>query len=57
MEKKETTKQEPKYTSSQACILLKLGYYDQKVVAKKYGGRVITLSNWKVLLKRDNLNF
>jgi hypothetical protein len=57
MEKKEIKKQEPKYTSSQACILLKLGYYDQKVVAKKYGGRVITLSNWKVLLKRDNLNF
>jgi len=55
--KKQTTKKEPKFNHLQACIMLKLGYYDSKVVEKKYKGEEMTLTSWKNLLKKDNLKF
>ena len=55
--KKKTTKKEPKLTHLQACIELKLGFYDRKVVEKLYKGKEMTLQGWKNLLKKDNLKF
>lgn len=48
---------DPKYTHSQACVILKLGHYDRKVVEKKYKGRTLTLQTWKNYFKKDNLKF